>query len=306
LNTSPNPQVFQAILHRPSEWRRLGGSTLAVLTVYGALLLAAILLSERAPEATVKIPAKLVVTLFDAPKVAVVRNMGMAGGEAAGALGGSEGTGPVLQADAHRQAKPTPTVKAKVMAEAKTLPNEKPKDRTGAGVESKPATATPPPVSDISVTSAAPQVGAASVSASAGAGSGPTGVSGGLGGAGQGSGAGSSGTASGSGAGSKPGVVSGDTQVIPFTDGMQRPTLISKVDPVYTREARNQNVQGLILTKCVIGTNGSLSRCRIVKGLPTMDQAVLTALSQWRYSPVLYQGKPTAVEYLIPVRLVSQ
>lgn len=264
------------------------------------------MLSERTAKTVVKIPAKLVVTLFDAPKVSVVRNIGLAGGEAAGALGGAEGTGPVVQAKEQRQAKPTPSVKAKVLAEAKALPNEKPKDVTGAGVEPKPATPTPPPVSDTSVTSSAPQVGAASVNASTSTGTGPSGASGGLGGAGQGSGSGSGGVGAGSGAGNKPGVVSGDTQVMPFMDGMQRPTLISKVDPIYTREARNQNVQGLILTKCVIGTSGALSRCRIVKGLPTMDQAVLTALSQWRYSPVLYQGKPTAVEYLIPVRLVSQ
>jgi TonB family protein len=264
------------------------------------------MLSERTTKSVVKIPAKLVVTLFDAPKVAVVRNMGLAGGEAQGALGGAEGTGPVLKAEEHRQAKPTPSAKAKVLAEAKTLRNDKPKDQTGAGVEPKPATPTPPHVSDTSVTSAAPQVGAAGVHASVGVGTGPSGAAGGLGGAGQGSGSGSGGSSMGSGAGNKPGVVSGDTQVVPFMDGMQRPTLISKVDPVYTREARNQNAQGLILTKCVIGTSGTLSRCRIIKGLPTMDQAVLSALSQWRYSPVLYQGKPTAVEYLIPVRLVSQ
>lgn len=275
-----------------------------MLSVYTALLVAGIMLSERATKTVVKIPAKLVVTLFDAPKVAVVRNMGLAGGEAAGTLGGAEGTGPVVQAKEQRKAQPTPTVKAKVLAEAKALPNEKPKDVTGAGVEPKPAT--PAPASDTSVTSAAPQVGAASVHASTSTGTGPTGASGGTGGAGSGSGSGSGGAGGGSGAGNKPGVVSGDTQVMPFMDGMQRPTLLSKVDPVFTREARNQNVQGLILTKCVIGTSGALSRCRIVKGLPTMDQAVLTALSQWRYSPVLYQGKPTAVEYLIPVRLVSQ
>jgi protein TonB len=305
LNTTP-PALFQAILQRPSEWRRLGGSTLAVLAVYTALLVVAIALSERTTKTVVKIPTKLVVTLFDAPKVSVVRNAGMAGGESAGALGGAEGTGPILRGEDHQVAKPTPTIKAKVRAEAKALPNEKPKDLSGAGVEPKPATPTPPPVSDTSVTSSAPQVGAASVSSHASAGTGPSGVTGGLGGAGQGSGSGSGGTGTGSGAGNKPGVVSGDTQVMPFMDGMQRPTLISKVDPVYTREARNQNVQGLILTKCVIGITGALSRCRIVKGLPTMDQAVLSALSQWRYSPVLYQGKPTAVEYLIPVRLVSQ
>ena len=87
---------------------------------------------------------------------------------------------------------------------------------------------------------------------------------------------------------------------------MARPVLLSKVDPVYTREARDANVEGLILTKCVITVQGALQRCRIIKGVALMDQAVLQALAQWRYSPVIYQGKPTPVEYLIPVRVVAQ
>ena len=62
----------------------------------------------------------------------------------------------------------------------------------------------------------------------------------------------------------------------------------------------------MILTKCVITTSGSLRNCRIVKGAPMMDQAVLRALSQWRYTPVIYQGKPVDVEYVIPIRLVLQ
>jgi len=284
----------------------LGGSTLAVLVVYTSLLVAAVFLSDRATKAVTMIPVRMVVTLFDAPKVAVVRSLGLAGGEAAGALGGAEGSGLVVKAPEPQTSTSTPTPKAKIRPEAKALPNEKPKDNRGAGVEPKPATPVPTPVSDTSATSAAPQVGATSMNSNATGGTGLSGVTGGLGGAGQGVGSGAGGTGVGSGAGTKSGVVSGDTQVLPFMDGMTRPSLLSKVDPEFTREARTANVQGLILTKCVISTTGTLSRCRIVKGIPLMDQAVLSALSKWKYSPVLYQGKPTAVEYLIPVRLVSQ
>ena len=304
--TTPNPQVFQAILKRPSEWRRLGGSTLAVSFTYAAILVAAIALSERTAKAVVKIPQKMVVTLFDAPRVAEVKNLGLAGGAAAGAIGGAEGTGAILKAAEERTARPTPVPKSKVAVQAKALPNQKTTDTTGAGVEPRPVTPTPAPVSDTPVTTSTPQVGAASANQGTATGTGPAGAIGGMGGAGQGSGSGTAGTGLGSGAGSRPGIVSGDTQVLPFMDGMTRPTLISKVDPLYTREARNAEVEGLILTKCVITTTGTLTRCRIVKGIPLMDAAVLSALSQWRYSPVMYQGKPAAVEYLIPVRLVSQ
>jgi protein TonB len=85
---------------------------------------------------------------------------------------------------------------------------------------------------------------------------------------------------------------------------MTRPTLVSKREPAYPREALVAKVGGLMLVKCVITTEGNLQRCRIVKGLPFMDQPVLQALASWKYTPVLFQGRPVTVEYVIPVRLV--
>ena len=128
-------------------------------------------------------------------------------------------------------------------------------------------------------------------------------------GSGTGTGTGTGGTGlSGSGTGSTPSTrpgVPGGTRDMPFMDGMTRPVLLSKVDPQLTREARDANVQGSILAKCVITVAGTLERCRIVKGLPYMDSSVLSALSHWRYSPVMYQGRPTAVEYLVTLKLQS-
>lgn len=86
---------------------------------------------------------------------------------------------------------------------------------------------------------------------------------------------------------------------------MTRPKLIDMVEPQFTREARDANVKGLFLAKCVITTQGTLQNCRILKGLPLMNEAVLSALARWRYTPVIYQGKPVAVDYVIQVRLAA-
>ncbi len=94
--------------------------------------------------------------------------------------------------------------------------------------------------------------------------------------------------------------------VLPFGPGMTRPSLLSKTDPTYTREALEARVEGLMLVKCTITLQGALERCRIVKSLAHMDGAVLAALSKWRYAPVTYQGRAVAVDYVIPVRLVLQ
>lgn len=92
--------------------------------------------------------------------------------------------------------------------------------------------------------------------------------------------------------------------VIPFGLGMERPHKVSGPDPVYTREAREAKVQGKVLAQCTITTDGRLVGCSIARGLPFMDQVVLQALSQQRWSPVVFQGQPVSVFYTIPFNFV--
>lgn len=95
-------------------------------------------------------------------------------------------------------------------------------------------------------------------------------------------------------------------QVLPFGEGMNRPQLVGGPEPVFPREARLANVEGTLLAKCVITTEGTLTGCRIIKSLPFLDQPVLEALAQRRYTPVSFQGRPVAVEYVIPFKFKIQ
>lgn len=93
-------------------------------------------------------------------------------------------------------------------------------------------------------------------------------------------------------------------RVLKFGEGMTRPTKISGGDPVYTREALVARVEGQIIVKCVITVSGTLQNCQIIKGLPHMDQVTLAAISARRYTPVMHQGRPVAVDYVFNIRLV--
>jgi len=88
--------------------------------------------------------------------------------------------------------------------------------------------------------------------------------------------------------------------VIPFGPGMERPQKLSGPEPAYTREAREANVEGKLLAQCVITADGALSGCHILKSLPFMDQAVLSALAKQRWSPAKVDGKPVSVLFTIP------
>ncbi len=101
-----------------------------------------------------------------------------------------------------------------------------------------------------------------------------------------------------------PAVELPEEETIPFSMGtMTPPKLLSGAALQYTREALEAHVSGLLIAKCVITREGEVENCRILKGLPHMDEAVLSALTTRRYTPVTYQGRPISVSYIFNVKL---
>jgi serine/threonine-protein kinase len=92
--------------------------------------------------------------------------------------------------------------------------------------------------------------------------------------------------------------------VVPFGEGMTRPVLMQPGRPItYTREAIAARVEGVSIVRCVITAEGSVERCKVIKPLPFMDDAVVEHLQSQRFQPVTYQGKPVSVGYNFSVRL---
>ena len=271
--------MFDAVLERHTPARPLAGSVLLALGVHVLLIPAAFLGGKSRPRSE---PAKddVYVTFMTAP---------------------APTPAPLPTAELAAQAAalaPGPVEPAVVRERAKSKPS------SAAMLPAPTISADPAPSASAPLTVVAAPVGTAP---SAGANAGSTNTGAALGGSGGGvlGGTGNSqaGALGGVAGGAPAGHATG-SGVLPFGAGMTRPTLMSKVDPVYTREALAARVEGLMLVKCVITTTGTLQSCRVVKGLPHMDEAVLKALGQWRYTPVSYQGAPVSVDYVIPVRLV--
>jgi protein TonB len=84
---------------------------------------------------------------------------------------------------------------------------------------------------------------------------------------------------------------------------MQKPTLLVSPSVTYSKEAMAMKVGGVALVKCVINLDGALTECKIIKGLPYMDQQILESVRSWKYTPVTYQGHPQRVEMIIPFRV---
>jgi protein TonB len=92
--------------------------------------------------------------------------------------------------------------------------------------------------------------------------------------------------------------------VLNFQSGMTRPERLSGKDPVYTREALEARVEGVMIVKCTITAQGDVTDCRVIKPLPHMTESVLETVKTWKYKPVTFEGKPVSVGYNISIRLV--
>lgn len=77
--------------------------------------------------------------------------------------------------------------------------------------------------------------------------------------------------------------------------------LIRRVEPIYPTIARNVGVQGAVLIKAVISTEGRIEQAQVVSGSPLLSKAALDAIQQWRYRPYYLNDKPVEVETEITV-----
>ncbi|ATB26620.1 energy transducer TonB [Melittangium boletus] len=92
--------------------------------------------------------------------------------------------------------------------------------------------------------------------------------------------------------------------VVPFGAGMTPPRLLSAGVPLeYTEQARQAHVQGMVVIRCTITREGSVENCRVIKGQPFMDEAVVASLTSRRYAPLTFQGRTVNVSYTFNVNL---
>lgn len=80
------------------------------------------------------------------------------------------------------------------------------------------------------------------------------------------------------------------------------PSLIHKVEPAYSEEARAAKFQGTVVVSVEISADGVPQRLRVLRGLGLgLDEKALDAIAQWRFKPATKQGQPVAVAATIEV-----
>ena len=82
----------------------------------------------------------------------------------------------------------------------------------------------------------------------------------------------------------------------------QAPELLTKVEPKYPEAARKARMEGQVGIEAEITAEGSVRDPRVVHAVnPLLDESALTAVRQWKYRPVLVDGKPVRTYVAITV-----
>ena len=79
-------------------------------------------------------------------------------------------------------------------------------------------------------------------------------------------------------------------------------SLLSKVEPEYSEEARSLKMQGTVLLKIVVDTDGVAKNIQLVSGQGHgLDEKAATAIGLWKFKPGERGGVPVPVMAQIEV-----
>jgi TonB family protein len=84
--------------------------------------------------------------------------------------------------------------------------------------------------------------------------------------------------------------------------GVTAPTLLSKIEPEYSEEARKAKYQGTVTLYIQVDPSGKAINMRVLHSLGLgLDEKAMEAVKKWRFRPGTKDGKPVTVEAQIEV-----
>jgi len=83
---------------------------------------------------------------------------------------------------------------------------------------------------------------------------------------------------------------------------LSKVTVLHRLEPEYTQEARKVRRQGTVVLYVEVGPLGLAERIRVIRGLGLgLDEKAIEAVQQWLFKPVRIYGPQDVVTTLVPV-----
>ena len=85
-------------------------------------------------------------------------------------------------------------------------------------------------------------------------------------------------------------------------DGVSTPSLVHRVEPTYTKEARDAGLEGTVVLSVVVGPDDRTHDMEVLSRVGMgLDQQAVDAVKQWRFEPARKDGEPVAIQATIEV-----
>jgi TonB family protein len=98
-----------------------------------------------------------------------------------------------------------------------------------------------------------------------------------------------------------------DDPAVRVGNGTSPPTLLSKVEPQYSEDARAAKQQGTVMLSITVGTDGLAHNIQVIRSLGFgLDEQAAEAVSQWKFAPGQKDGAAVAVAANIEVNFKLQ
>jgi TonB family protein len=84
--------------------------------------------------------------------------------------------------------------------------------------------------------------------------------------------------------------------------GVSAPSIVYRVEPTYSEEARKAKYQGVVVLSAIVRKDGTIEILKVVRGLGLgLDENAIQALKQWKFRPGMKNGVPVDVALNIEV-----
>jgi len=90
--------------------------------------------------------------------------------------------------------------------------------------------------------------------------------------------------------------------VVRVGGGVRAPFKVRHVPPAYPPEAISARLQGVVILEARIDPDGHIRHARVLRSIPALDEAALSAVLQWEFSPTLLNGAAVPVLMTVTVQ----
>ena len=87
---------------------------------------------------------------------------------------------------------------------------------------------------------------------------------------------------------------------------IKAPIKVKNVNPVYPPDAQEAKVQGVVIIEARIERDGTVSRARVLRSIPILDDAAVDAVRQWEFTPTYLNGVAVPITMTVTVNFTLQ